>query len=88
MVLQVSDQMLANAKHVYPHNTPGTKEGYYYRMIFERCFPQVRAILGLTRVWQRKMTQHTVEFYDILFKFHHLYLYPSLYSRTYQSTLS
>ncbi|XP_024376778.1 asparagine synthetase [glutamine-hydrolyzing] 2 [Physcomitrium patens] len=42
---QVSDQMLANAKHIYPHNTPGTKEGYYYRMIFERCFPQESARL-------------------------------------------
>jgi len=42
---QVTDQMLANAKHVYPHNTPGTKEGYYYRSIFERCFPQESARL-------------------------------------------
>lgn len=47
VLLQVTDQMLANAKHVYPHNTPGTKEGYYYRMIFERCFPQVSAGLRL-----------------------------------------
>lgn len=39
--VQVTDQMLANARHVYPHNTPGTKEAYYYRMLFERCFPQV-----------------------------------------------
>jgi hypothetical protein len=46
-VLQVTDQMLANAKHVYPHNTPGTKEAYYYRMLFERCFPQVRVMLQL-----------------------------------------
>lgn len=33
--------MMLNAKYIYPHNTPTTKEGYYYRMIFERFFPQV-----------------------------------------------
>ncbi|KAG0597217.1 hypothetical protein M758_UG321500 [Ceratodon purpureus] len=44
-ISQVTDKMLANAKHVYPHNTPNTKEGYYYRMIFERCFPQESARL-------------------------------------------
>ncbi|KAG0572274.1 hypothetical protein KC19_VG081000 [Ceratodon purpureus] len=42
---QVTDKMLANAKHVYPYNTPNTKEGYYYRMVFERCFPQESARL-------------------------------------------
>uniref|UniRef100_A0A1S4BZ26 Asparagine synthetase [glutamine-hydrolyzing] 2 n=1 Tax=Nicotiana tabacum TaxID=4097 RepID=A0A1S4BZ26_TOBAC len=36
----VSDSMLANASFVYPHNTPTTKEGYYYRTIFERYFPK------------------------------------------------
>lgn len=39
----VSDQMLKNAKHVYPFNTPLTKEAYYYRMIFEKHFPQQSA---------------------------------------------
>lgn len=38
---QVSDQMMANAHHVFPHNTPTSKEGYYYRSIFEDRFPQV-----------------------------------------------
>jgi hypothetical protein len=33
--------MMQNAARIYPHNTPTTKEGYYYRMIFERFFPQV-----------------------------------------------
>jgi asparagine synthase (glutamine-hydrolysing) len=37
----VTDLMMANAVHVYPHNTPGTKEAYYYRMLFEKHFPQV-----------------------------------------------
>lgn len=38
---QVTDKMMQNAVHIFPHNTPTTKEAYYYRMIFERFFPQV-----------------------------------------------
>ncbi|KAL6640596.1 hypothetical protein ACP70R_021719 [Stipagrostis hirtigluma subsp. patula] len=41
----VTDKMLSNAKFIFPHNTPTTKEAYYYRMIFERFFPQKPAIL-------------------------------------------
>lgn len=37
----VTDKMLSNAKFIFPHNTPTTKEAYYYRMVFERFFPQV-----------------------------------------------
>jgi hypothetical protein len=33
--------MMINASHIFPFNTPLTKEAYYYRMIFERFFPQV-----------------------------------------------
>ncbi|KVI11888.1 hypothetical protein Ccrd_009690 [Cynara cardunculus var. scolymus] len=40
--LQVTDKMMLNATHIFPHNTPMTKEAYYYRMIFERFFPQAR----------------------------------------------
>ena len=36
---EVSDQMFANAANRYPYNTPTTKEGYRYRMIFEELFP-------------------------------------------------
>jgi asparagine synthase (glutamine-hydrolysing) len=36
---EISDQMFANAKNRFPHNTPTTKEGYRYRMIFEEIFP-------------------------------------------------
>eukprot|EP00271_Cylindrocystis_brebissonii_P021106 TRINITY_DN7378_c1_g1_i1.p1 TRINITY_DN7378_c1_g1~~TRINITY_DN7378_c1_g1_i1.p1 ORF type:complete len:598 (+),score=116.46 TRINITY_DN7378_c1_g1_i1:262-2055(+) len=36
---QVSDQMMANARHVFPHNTPATKEAFFYRGIFEKHFP-------------------------------------------------
>nr|CAB3467746.1 unnamed protein product [Digitaria exilis] len=39
----VSDSMMMNASFVYPENTPTTKEGYYYRMIFEKCFPKPAA---------------------------------------------
>ncbi|TVU01342.1 hypothetical protein EJB05_53212 [Eragrostis curvula] len=41
----VTDKMMSNAQFIFPHNTPTTKEGYYYRMIFERFFPQKPAIL-------------------------------------------
>jgi asparagine synthase (glutamine-hydrolysing) len=36
---EISDQMFDNAKNRFPHNTPTTKEGYRYRMIFESFFP-------------------------------------------------
>jgi len=36
---EVSDQMFANAANRYPNNTPTTKEGFRYRMIFEEFFP-------------------------------------------------
>ncbi|MEW5307978.1 MAG: hypothetical protein WDW36_010344 [Sanguina aurantia] len=36
----VSDDMFKAAKHRYPDNTPTTKEGYWYRTIFEGHFPQ------------------------------------------------
>jgi len=41
---KVNDKMMSNAGHIFPHNTPNTKEAYYYRMIFERFFPQVRVL--------------------------------------------
>jgi asparagine synthase (glutamine-hydrolysing) len=41
LLIQVTDKMMSNAKFIYPHNTPTTKEAYCYRMIFERFFPQV-----------------------------------------------
>ncbi|CAL9134969.1 unnamed protein product, partial [Musa textilis] len=41
----VSDKMMQHAEHIYPYNTPATKEAYHYRMIFERFFPQNSARL-------------------------------------------
>ena len=40
---EVSDQQLATAEFRFPVNTPDTKEGYYYRTIFEGYFPQESA---------------------------------------------
>ncbi|MBT0584796.1 asparagine synthase B [Alteromonas oceanisediminis] len=39
----VTDQQLAAAEFRFPINTPDTKEGYYYRTIFESYFPQESA---------------------------------------------
>lgn len=36
---QVSDEEFDNAAHIYPINTPTTKEGFYYRSVFEEIFP-------------------------------------------------
>ena len=40
---QVTDQQLATAEFRFPINTPDTKEGYYYRTVFEGYFPQESA---------------------------------------------
>ena len=40
---EVTDQQLATAEFRFPINTPDTKEGYYYRTIFEGYFPQESA---------------------------------------------
>lgn len=40
-LFQVTDKMMLNAEHIFPQNTPSSKEAYYYRTIFERFFPQV-----------------------------------------------
>ncbi len=37
---QITDQNMASAKYRFPHNTPETKEAYFYRTIFEEHFPQ------------------------------------------------
>ena len=41
---EVTDQMLRQAKFLFPHNTPMTKENYYYRSIFIKHFPQQSAV--------------------------------------------
>lgn len=41
---EVSDSMLANARHRFPEKTPQTKEGYWYRSIFESHFKNPAAV--------------------------------------------
>ncbi|GAA4879427.1 asparagine synthase B [Ferrimonas pelagia] len=40
---QVSDSELENAHFKFPHNTPDTKEAYFYRRLFAEQFPQPSA---------------------------------------------
>lgn len=40
---QVTDEQLEKAAELFPHNTPTTKEAYYYRTIFHKHFPQSSA---------------------------------------------
>jgi asparagine synthase (glutamine-hydrolysing) len=41
---RVSDQDMANAHFRFPHNKPDTKEGFFYRSIFEEHFPMPSAV--------------------------------------------
>lgn len=41
----ISDQMMQSAQFRFPHNTPQTKEAYFYRTIFEQHFPLESAAL-------------------------------------------
>lgn len=41
---EISDQQLKNAHHKFPMKTPQTKEGYWYRMIFESHFKNPAAV--------------------------------------------
>jgi asparagine synthase (glutamine-hydrolysing) len=40
----VTDRALQAAGHRFPHNTPGSKEAYLYRSIFEELFPHRSAV--------------------------------------------
>ncbi|RLD67157.1 MAG: asparagine synthase B [Bacteroidetes bacterium] len=40
----VSDKQFAKAKELYPHNTPATKEAFYFRQLFEEMYPQEHAL--------------------------------------------
>ncbi|MBN2694190.1 asparagine synthase B [bacterium] len=41
----VSDELFANAKYMFPINTPKSKEGYLYRSIFSKLFPKDDSVL-------------------------------------------
>ncbi len=52
---QVSDLELETAAIKYPHNTPTTKEAYFYREIFQQHFPQkaaAKTVLKWIPKWQ------------------------------------
>lgn len=52
----VSDEDFAKAATLYPHNTPDTKEAFYYRTIFEQHYPQEKAnktVLKWIPKWQK-----------------------------------
>ena len=40
---KVSDEQLAAAEMEFPYNTPTTKEAYFYRIIFNKYYPQISA---------------------------------------------
>ena len=40
---KVTDEDMELASHLYPYNTPRTKEDYYYRKVFEEYFPNGRS---------------------------------------------
>ena len=42
---EVTDQQMASAEFRFPHNTPATKEAYFYRCAFEEHFPLPSAAL-------------------------------------------
>ncbi|SHG05928.1 asparagine synthase (glutamine-hydrolysing) [Salegentibacter echinorum] len=46
---RVSDEQMATAETRFPHNTPATKEAYFYREIFESHFPQEEAAKTVKR---------------------------------------
>ena len=52
---QVTDKQMSEAAQRYPHNTPATKEAYYYRTVFEEYFPEKtseKTVLRWIPKWQ------------------------------------
>lgn len=53
---QVSDTEFATAAERFPHNTPATKEAFYFRTIFEKHYPQqtaAKTVLKWIPKWQK-----------------------------------
>lgn len=53
---QVSDAEFATAAERFPHNTPATKEAFYFRSIFEEHYPQqtsAKTVLKWIPKWQK-----------------------------------
>jgi asparagine synthase (glutamine-hydrolysing) len=52
---RVSDQEFATAAERFPHNTPTTKEAFYFRTIFEKYYPEkssIQTVLKWVPKWQ------------------------------------
>lgn len=52
---KVSDKEFAQAATLYPHNTPATKEAFYFRTLFHKHFPQetaAKTVLKWVPKWQ------------------------------------
>jgi asparagine synthase (glutamine-hydrolysing) len=53
---KVTDREFAAVASRFPYNTPDTKEAYYFRMIFERFYPQdhsLKTVLKWIPKWQK-----------------------------------
>ncbi|KAJ3191132.1 asparagine synthetase [Irineochytrium annulatum] len=50
----ISDQDFAEAARYFPHDTPTTKEAFWYRRVFERHFPQRACLESVVRWIPRK----------------------------------
>lgn len=44
---QISESELLKAAETFPHDPPKTKEGYYYRVLFEEIFGEQKGVKGL-----------------------------------------
>jgi len=52
----ISDEEFASADHKYPHNTPDTKEAFYFRKLFEKYYPEehsIKTVLKWIPKWQK-----------------------------------
>ncbi|MGD2035756.1 MAG: asparagine synthase B [Bacteroidales bacterium] len=52
----VSDEEFATATEKYPHNTPDTKEAFYFRKVFEKYYPEensIKTVLKWIPKWQK-----------------------------------
>uniref|UniRef100_A0A914IDQ2 Asparagine synthetase [glutamine-hydrolyzing] n=1 Tax=Globodera rostochiensis TaxID=31243 RepID=A0A914IDQ2_GLORO len=53
---QISDEEMANASAIFPHNTPATKEAFFVRKIFHKHFPSnsaTQTVLKWVPKWQK-----------------------------------
>jgi asparagine synthase (glutamine-hydrolysing) len=52
---------LANELHKYKHNTPYDKESYYYRTVFDRCFPGKGRAETIPYFWRHPFCEGTLD---------------------------